>query len=84
MRKAGIDSKTRRAIMGHNTSSMDDRYTIIDDEALSDAIEKMKGYQERKGMLKDDLETRIASLSDAEWDRLAALRRSGSATRSLH
>jgi hypothetical protein len=34
MRKAGIDSKTRRAIMGHKTGSMDDRYTVIDDEAF--------------------------------------------------
>jgi hypothetical protein len=34
MRKAGIDSKTWRAIMGHKTGSMDDRYTVIDDEAF--------------------------------------------------
>jgi hypothetical protein len=48
MRKAGIDAKTRRAIMGHKTGSMDDRYTIVDDEALEDAIEKMRAYQQRK------------------------------------
>jgi integrase len=42
MRKAGIDSQTRRDIMGHESTSMDDRYTMIDDEALDDARRKMK------------------------------------------
>jgi integrase len=44
MRKAGIDAHTRRAIMGHKTGSMDDRYTMIDDEALADARGKMSTY----------------------------------------
>lgn len=28
MRKAGIDGQTRRDIMGHESTSMDDRYTM--------------------------------------------------------
>jgi hypothetical protein len=51
MRKAGIASKTRRAIMGHKTGAMDDRYTIIDDEALDDAVAKMNDYQKRQSMI---------------------------------
>jgi len=42
MRKAGIDAQTRRDIMGHESTSMDDRYTMIGDEDLRDAKEKMK------------------------------------------
>lgn len=42
MRKAGIDGQTRRDIMGHESTSMDDRYTMIGDEDLRDAKEKMK------------------------------------------
>jgi hypothetical protein len=37
MRKAGVESQTQRDIMGHESTSMDDRYTMIDDEALEDA-----------------------------------------------
>ena len=76
MRKAGIDSKTRRAIMGHKTGSMDDRYTVIDDEAFEDAMDKMNAYQKRQGMISElkDLATRVESLSDAEFQRFVALR----------
>jgi hypothetical protein len=28
---------------------MDDRYTVIDDEAFKDAIHKMNAYQRRQG-----------------------------------
>jgi integrase len=77
MRKAGIDSKTRRAIMGHKTGSMDDRYTVIDDEAFEDAIDKMNAYQKRQGMISElkELAARVESLSDAEFQRFIALRR---------
>src|SRR5262249_42040947 len=76
MRKAGIDSKTRRAIIGHKTGSMDDRYTVIDDEAFDDAIDKMNAYQKRKGMISElkELAARVESLSDAEFQRFVVLR----------
>ena len=76
MRKAGIDSKTRRAIMGHKTGAMDDRYTIIDDEALDDAIAKMNEYQKSQSMMSatSELETQLNSLSDEDWDRIVASR----------
>jgi integrase len=76
MRKAGIDSKTRRAIMGHKTGSMDDRYTVIDDEAFDDAIDKMNAYQKRQGMISElkELAARIESLSDNEFQQFIALR----------
>jgi len=44
MRKAGIDAQTRRDIMGHESTSMDDRYTMIDDEALEDARRRMDAF----------------------------------------
>jgi hypothetical protein len=76
MRKAGIDSKTRRAIMGHKTGSMDARYTVIDDEAFDDGIDKMNAYQKRQGMISElkELAARVESLSDAEFQRFVALR----------
>jgi integrase len=50
MRKAGIDAQTRRDIMGHESTSMDDRYTMIDDEALEDARRKMDAFQRERGL----------------------------------
>jgi integrase len=84
MRKAGIDSKTRRAIMGHKTGSMDDRYTVIDDEAFEDAIDKMNAYQKRQGMISElkELAARVESLSDAEFQRFIALRQKIARTKS--
>jgi integrase len=69
MRKAGVDAKTRRAIMGHKTGSMDDRYTIIDDEALADAVARVNHYQSQKSMRSEagELASRIRSLPDEEW-----------------
>jgi integrase len=76
MRKASVDAKTRRAIIGHKTGSMDDRYTIIDDEALADAVAKMNHYQSEKAMRSGatELANRVQSLSDEEWQRLVQLR----------
>lgn len=76
MRKANIDAHTRRNIMGHKTGSMDDRYTIIDDEAFADAKEKMNAYQQRQGMITElkELAGRVESLSDAEFQRFSELR----------
>jgi integrase len=51
MRKAGVDSQTRRDIMGHESTSMDDRYTMIDDEALEDARRKMDVFQRGRGLI---------------------------------
>jgi integrase len=51
MRKAGIDPQTRRDIMGHESTSMDDRYTMIDDEALEEARRKMDAFQRQRGLL---------------------------------
>jgi len=64
MRKAGIDSQTRRDIMGHESTSMDDRYTMIDDEALDDARRKMEAFQKERGLLQEDPAARIASLKE--------------------
>jgi integrase len=50
MRKVGVDSLTRRAIMGHKTDSMDTRYGMIDEEAIDDARAKMEGYHQRQGL----------------------------------
>lgn len=51
MRKAGVDGQTRRDIMGHESTSMDDRYTMIDDEALEDARRKMDAFQSSRGLI---------------------------------
>ncbi len=51
MRKAGVDGQTRRDIMGHESTSMDDRYTMIDDEALEDARRKMDAFQAGRGLI---------------------------------
>ena len=51
MRKAGVDGQTRRDIMGHESTSMDDRYTMIDDEALEEARRKMKAFQSGRGLI---------------------------------
>ena len=51
MRKAGIDGQTRRDIMGHESTSMDDRYTMIDDEAVEDARRKMDAFQSGRGLI---------------------------------
>ena len=62
--------------MGHKTGSMDDRYTVIDDEAFDDAIDKMNAYQKRQGMISElkELAARVESLSDAEFQRFVELR----------
>jgi len=62
MRKAGIDSQTRRDIMGHESTSMDDRYTMIDDEALEDARRKMDAFQKQQGLLTIDPAARLQAL----------------------
>jgi integrase len=51
MRKAGIDAQTRRDIMGHESTSIDDRYTMIDDEALEHARHRMDAFQRQRGLL---------------------------------
>jgi hypothetical protein len=51
MRKAGVDGQTRRDIMGHESTSMDDRHTMIDDEALEDARRKMDAFQTSRGLI---------------------------------
>jgi hypothetical protein len=50
MRKAAVDAQTRSDIMGHKTSSMDDRYTMIEDEDLADAVEDMDLFQRARGL----------------------------------
>ena len=62
MRKAGIDSQTRRDIMGHESTSMDDRYTMIDDEALDDARRKMEVFQKERGLLIKDPAAQLEQL----------------------
>lgn len=36
--------------MGHKTSSMDDRYTMIEDEDLADAVAHMDAFQRERGL----------------------------------
>ena len=81
MRKAGVDAKTRREIMGHHTDSMDDRYTIIDDEAVDDAVEKMRRFQSARGLI--SIADPAARISELEQE-IARLRASqtANATRS--
>lgn len=62
--------------MGHETTSMDDRYTMIDDEALEEARRKMDLFQKSRGLIGDDSESRI-DLLKAEIRRLEELRSSG-------
>lgn len=69
MRKAGIDAHTRRDIMGHESTSMDDRYTMIDDEALEQARQKMEAFQRQRGLIDDDPAIKIEVLR-AEIRRL--------------
>jgi integrase len=69
MRKAGIDAQTRRDIMGHESTSMDDRYTMIDDEALEEARRKMDAFQRLRGLMTEDASKRIEVL-EAEIRRL--------------
>ena len=70
MRKASVDSQTRRDIMGHESTSMDDRYTMIDDEALEDARQKMDAFQSGRGLVgATDAVKRIEELR-AEIQRL--------------
>jgi hypothetical protein len=56
---------------------MDDRYTIIDDEDLNAATEKMNAYQREQGMMSEyrELMSRIDSLSDVEFQRFTELRK---------
>ena len=37
--------------MGHESTSLDDRYTMIDDEALEDARRKMDTFQAGRGLI---------------------------------
>jgi len=71
MRKASIDSQTRRDIMGHESTLMDDCYTMIDDEALEEARRKMYAFQRQRGLVTEDRDSRIALLED-ELKRLRA------------
>jgi len=73
MRKAGIDAQTRRDIMGHESTSMDDRYTMIDDEALEDARRKMNAFQTERGLLPSAESGSTISSLKAEIQRLQAL-----------
>ena len=70
MRRAGVDGQTRRDIMGHESTSMDDRYTMIDDEAIEDARRKMDAFQAGRGLIgATDAAKRIEELR-AEIHRL--------------
>lgn len=69
MHKAVVDGQTRRDIMGHESTSMDDRYTMIDDEAVEDARKKMEAFQLERGLLDNDPRDRLTELR-AELRRL--------------
>ena len=74
MREAGIDPKT---LPHHGTQDgvAGRRYTVIDDEAFDDAIEKMNTYEKRRGMIAElkELAAPLESLSDAGFQRFVAL-----------
>jgi integrase len=71
MRKAGSDSQTRRDVMGHKSTSMDDRYTMTDDKALDDAWRKMEVFRKERGLLFKALAAHLEELR-AEVQRLEA------------
>lgn len=48
LRRAGVDQKTIMLIIGHKTTSMFDRYNIIDEEDVRDASRKLRGYIQSK------------------------------------
>ncbi len=70
--------------MGHKTGSMDDRYTIIDDEDLDAAAEKMNAYQKERGMHSEyeALQARLDTLTDREFQRFVELRFVSAAARA--
>ena len=55
---------------------MDDRYTIMDDEAFDVAIKKMNDYKQQRGMMSEikALAARVESLTDPDFQRLVFLR----------
>jgi hypothetical protein len=65
--------QTRRDILGHESTSMGDRYTLIDDEALDQARRKMDLFQKSRGLMADNSESRI-DLLKAEIRRLEEIR----------
>jgi integrase len=66
MRKAGIDAQTRRDIMGHESTSMDDRYTMIGDEDLQVAKEKMRALSLRRKPVNIQDPTNVKLLEEIE------------------
>ena len=60
-------------MMGHKTAAMDDRYTIIDDEALDVAVAKMNEYQKSQSMMSPttELESQLEMLFDEDWNELS-------------
>ncbi len=69
MRKAGVDVQTRRDMMGHETTSMDDRYTMIDDEALDEARREMGRSKRAAVLIGDDSESRIELLRAGQAEK---------------
>ena len=72
--------------MSHKTGAMDDRNTIIDDEALCDAVEKMSEYQKTQSMLSPttELESQLDMLSEEDWSRIVASRQSRLASKTAN
>ena len=73
MRMAGIDAHTRRAIMGHRTGSMDDRYAMIDDESFDDAKQKMEEYHQRKHLSRQTVTKKLGTVlvREKKWSSSA-------------
>jgi hypothetical protein len=68
MRKESMPKPAGRH--GHESTSMEDQYTMIDDEALDDARRKMNAFQTERGLLPSSEDGRTISSLKAKIQRL--------------
>ena len=56
--RAGVSEKTAMQLTGHKTRSVFDRYDIINEQDLRDAVSKLAAAGAKQGQSPDDAETR--------------------------